>query len=682
MIWGKYGIMRMLTVPPHRSIGTRMLLLFVCIVSLLVAAVGLLSYRITASSLLEQAEAGSERTIALAGEKLDMKQKLYQDMSNQLGNNSRFIENLFQVTIPDLGEDERQRRQAEIRDMLGQLALSDAAIRNISLIPLEDDIGTVSTAGQEVQAETDAPWIRDIRNSGGAPVWLPVREGGYLGSSQKPLFAYGKLFGKQNVGSRDFVLLVQIDAEVLSEMIAGVSLSAGGAAAVLDGQGVPLAVNRQTDAFRAFAQTPEKAAGSVKNKDNGLLYAYRTSAISGWTVVGTAPISELTGAAADIRLLTIGVIAGSSAIAFVVGLTLVLAIGRPLGELEALMAEAASGNFRGRMRRKRGDEIGRVADAYNAMAKQIGELVAGTHRTVEELAVSSERMSDAAAETAVAAAEVGAASGQIAAGAAGLSDNAVDGARQVETMGARLAQAADLQRRMAASASEADAASRQGAAKAGELMAKTTDTELRFRVVSERVQSLDASAHAIRDLLQLMTDMAKRIQILSLNASIEAARAGSAGAGFKVIADEIRKLAEQSGASTLQAGGLTQTIRDEVAGAASSIRETLPTFEEMVGEVGTVGRVMDEVLVRTDQVLSCSAQVTEALKQLQHTQQMLAASVVEVSSVAQQSSASSEQVAALCAGQQAIGERLVDLSHNLKAISSRLEEQMRRFQVE
>jgi methyl-accepting chemotaxis protein len=671
---GKYGLMRSLVKPPHRSIGTRILLLFVCMVTVLVAAVGLLSYRIASQSLIGQAKATSEQTIRLAGEKLDVKQRFYQDLSNQLTHNNTFTDHLFQIAIPDIGADERERRMAEIRDMLGQLVLSDKAIRDITLIPLENEIAAISTIGQAIQLKLDEPWIEKVRANGGTPLWLPPRESGYLGSSPKPLIAYGKLLGKRNIGSRDFILLVQVDAAVLDD-IADIQLSPGGNAAILDEHGTMLAMQTPTDVFASMLLPRDVEAGSMQSEDGRLLYAFRLSPVSGWTVVGSAPIRELTRAADHIRLITIAVIAGSVVAATMIGLMLVLAISRPLTELEALMAQTAAGNFRGRMRLTRQDEIGRVAEAYNAMAQQIGRLVAGTHRTVEELLRSSRQISGAATETAGSAAEVGHASEQIAKGAVGLSGIAEESAGHVERMSA-------LQRRMALSASEADAASGQGAMATSGLLDKASATELRFRVVSERIDGLSGGAHAIHGLLQLMTDMAKQTKILSLNASIEAMRAGTAGAGFKVIADEIRALAEQSGASIGKVAGLTATIQAEVSATIAAIQEALPTFEEMIDEVGEVSRVMEDVQVCSAQVIACSAEVTDALEQLQQTQQLMAASIEEVAAVSEQSSASTEQVASLCMGQRAIGDNLVALSDKLKEVSANLEEQMNQFQVD
>jgi methyl-accepting chemotaxis protein len=83
-----------------------------------------------------------------------------------------------------------------------------------------------------------------------------------------------------------------------------------------------------------------------------------------------------------------------------------------------------------------------------------------------------------------------------------------------------------------------------------------------------------------------------------------------------------------------------------------------------------------------EQLISGSADITTAIQYLHETQELLTASIKEVSSVSQQSSASSQQVASLCSAQAVIGDRLVVLSDSLKRASNKLEDQMNHFQIE
>src|SRR5690606_3888250 len=88
----------------------------------------------------------------------------------------------------------------------------------------------------------------DVRDAKGTPLWLPLQQQGYVGQAVKPIVAYGKLLGKNNIGSHDFILLVQLDASFIEQMITEVRLSPNGATAVVDASGKKMSSNT-TEAF-------------------------------------------------------------------------------------------------------------------------------------------------------------------------------------------------------------------------------------------------------------------------------------------------------------------------------------------------------------------------------------------------------------------------------------------------
>jgi methyl-accepting chemotaxis protein len=264
------GLLIMLFRSPTRSIGTKLFLILFCFVCFSVATVGLLSFNIARSAMIDQMQISSQQTITLAGDKLDMKQQFYLDLSNQLIRNSSFEEQIFQISNESLSEDEHLRRIEEIRGLLDQLALSDPRIRDITLFPLEDLIDPISTQREGVESNKQSLWMKDIQQAGGEVVWLPVQEKGYLGNAPKPLYAYGKLLGKNNMGSRDFVLLVQIEAGVLQEMIDNVKLSEGAETTIYDTFGKRLLTNKADSLESEFVLPNEDKGSGYEIRENSL----------------------------------------------------------------------------------------------------------------------------------------------------------------------------------------------------------------------------------------------------------------------------------------------------------------------------------------------------------------------------------------------------------------------------
>ncbi|QMV43190.1 methyl-accepting chemotaxis protein [Cohnella cholangitidis] len=665
-----------------RSIGTKLFAVLFVIVGLLSATLGLFSYFTAQSAIVDQAKTGSMQTISLTGEKLDMKLRFFLDAANQIVGNSEFQEQLFQfANAGRMREEELNSRMAGVLGLLDQIKLSEPRIRDITLVPLVDPVPMMSTDRQAANPDAEADWMRSIRGSEGKPVWLPIEDQGYLGNSPKPLFAYGKLLGKKNIGSNDFVLLVQIESTVLQEMIQGVKLGEQSAVAIYDGTGRPVS----TDGSSGQRLDLSGAGGAVSDTRSYVgadkrLVAYRTSSVTGWILAGFVPLSELTSAADRIRDLTFVVIAASVVVAVLVGIWLVRMISKPLGQLKLLMRRAADGDLRGRMATNRRDEIGDVSVAYNQMSEQIGTLVSNARRSVDEVAGSSLQMANAAQRTANSAHEIHWAAAQIAQGAAGLATNAEQSGDNVGMMGIRMGDARELHEKMEGATRVVDELCNEGGAIVEGLLVKTRETDRHFRSLADRVNGLSDSAASIQGILKLITQMAKQTTILSLNAAIEASREGQAG-GMKAIADEIRRVAEQSHASIGQVEQLAMNIRSEVDSSVGTMRETEPFFREMTEGVGSVHRLFRSVREMMEQLKARLDEVSVSLVQLHRSHHTIRESIEEVSAVSEEASASADQVAALTNAQKDIGLELVQVSEDLKRVSARLEQQMSSFLV-
>ena len=134
----------------------------------------------------------------------------------------------------------------------------------------------------------------------------------------------------------------------------------------------------------------------------------------------------------------------------------------------------------------------------------------------------------------------------------------------------------------------------------------------------ERVQSLSSATKNIEEIVTTISSIAEQTNLLALNAAIEAARAGEAGRGFAVVADEIRKLAEESRVATEQITQILSQIRDEAEKVTDSNLKLAKMISNIAQESGEIGRVFSGIadqVAKLDQMtnnLAASAQEQSA----------------------------------------------------------------------
>jgi methyl-accepting chemotaxis protein len=334
-------------------------------------------------------------------------------------------------------------------------------------------------------------------------------------------------------------------------------------------------------------------------------------------------------------------------------------ISRKYGVLTSAMANIAAGERKVALPSNGGDNIGKMVEVVNQIVSLIGEL---ENKVAESENVACEASDKACAALSMAdqAREKGEAarchgllsaaesldvsvqgirdqSGRLDTASTTASQGAADQQRYIseaasamEEMNASVAETA-----MNADAAAADAEKAMDYARKGADVVSRTLESIRFvsgnsQSLAERVAGLGSQAEGVGKIMGVISDIADQTNLLALNAAIEAARAGEAGRGFAVVADEVRKLAEKTMVATRDVGvaiegiqnQVTQTIRgvedmnNMTDDAAALAHESGEALEEIVTYAGTSADRIRAIASAASQQSIASEDVTRTIAEV------------------------------------------------------------------
>ncbi len=260
------------------------------------------------------------------------------------------------------------------------------------------------------------------------------------------------------------------------------------------------------------------------------------------------------------------------------------------------------------------DELGTMAQYFNKFVEKIEEIISNVKDSAAQLNAATEEISSS-------------------------SQQISDGAQQQSASFEELSSSVQANASNATSANEIAQGTAKEADKAGQGMDHTI----------EAMAGIEKSSKQITDAVAIITDIAEQTNLLALNAAIEAARAGEHGKGFAVVADEVRKLAERSGASAKEIAELIQQSSKQVEEGVNLSKSAGQSLKAIVDNVGKVA----------EQIQSISTATQEQ-----------AATMEENTSITESNAAASEQLAASAEEMAAQAEALQNMVNHFKTKSS------------
>ncbi|WVV65201.1 methyl-accepting chemotaxis protein [Pseudomonas batumici] len=327
---------------------------------------------------------------------------------------------------------------------------------------------------------------------------------------------------------------------------------------------------------------------------------------------------------------------GSTLLALLVGILAAVIITRqitrPIRDTLAVVERIAAGDLTHNLVVTRRDELGVLQQGIQRMGTTLRDLISGIRDGVTQIASAAEELSAVTEQT-----------------SAGVNSQKVETdqvATAMHEMTATVQEVARNAEEASQAAAAADGEAREGDKVVGEAIAQIERLATEVVRSTEAMTVLQQESDKIGAVMDVIKAVAEQTNLLALNAAIEAARAGEAGRGFAVVADEVRGLAQRTQKSTEEIEGLVAALQNGTQQVANVMNNSRSLTDSSVALTRKAGSSLENITRTVSNIQSMNQQIAAAAEQQSAVAEEISRSIINVRDVSEQTASASDETAA------------------------------------
>ncbi len=491
---------------------------------------------------------------------------------------------------------------------------------------------------------------------------------------------------------------LDIDFVSFEEYVQGIQLLNTGFVLLVDGEGNILVDNDRNNAiaetvsgtqfwndFLASSEVEEaEKSNSYEEQIDGNRYLITIleDDITGWKLIGMID-SDMENAPSQAQLSVstlIGALIGA-VIGIIIAVFVALSLSRAIKRLQVATGRIAEGDFTGRIKVSRRDELGVLESNFNDMVDAVSQLIKEVEDRFTDILNVASDISEVSSNTKETTQQVSLAIHSVATGATEQAQSTQEANIEVEKLAQSLEETKDYVENINQMSKEANDLSAQGIVVVEELVEKSNHVKENSHTSSAMIEEMLTSIEKINFISNAIADITEQTNLLSLNASIEAARAGESGRGFAVVADEIRKLADQSKVSTDEIKDIIIEISGKSESVNNNMDESQTLQEQQADAIEGTRNLFNQISTSVNDLLQGLAKIGELNDNMVNNKTTVVSSMESIAYISEQSAAASEEVTASAEQVNSTMEGVATSAEQLNAIAKQLQVVIAKFKL-
>lgn len=676
----------------HSLLG-RLTITFSLLLILSLSISGISTYFITKANVIMDFKNSSTEVAQQTKNYIEVMCTTVDSVYSQLYSDKTFMELISRENLT-------QAEKEEVRDLIGD-ELTNIAINNtfniISGVTFYNENGLISSFPKVPRTESESEkqtkelkgnsWYKDVVERDGKSYWLSPHEEKIVEGRPNTYLSSLSLMKDDN-NNVTGTIKIDIKASVLNQILDETKLGENGYIFIVGRDGEIVAHKDKDMAGTRldsgiYDSIVNSTSGDFEFKDGSTdMYGICVdSDYNDWRYIAVVPEKELFATATNIQKYTSVITLICLVLCFAITVFVSFEITRPINSIIALTKKLANGDLTLKSDDYKILELDLLGSNFNEMSEKLNNTLKTTTDIANETDRVSTNLADITEGLKNSSREIAQAVQEITTGSNEQVEKTMDCAQAAEDLSENINNVIGEMRNISQKADNCINIARDNKSVVRKLNENSQESFKILVKVMETISGLSKSTNEILSILGEIDNIAKQTNLLSLNASIEAARAGDAGRGFSVVADEIRKLSDQSKMSSVKIAGMINDISQSVEETISTSNIAQTAFKEEMVQVNKTVDAFGVIEEQVDSVVKSMVEAISSLDKIEEKKNFLSENIDNISSISERNAAATEQVMASVETEFNSSEDMNNIAQLLSEKSQMIKERLESFNL-